>query len=110
MIDQLSLWEPEAPQDTVDYLLRTLSFSWADGDTSEVAAQRMLSIVQGDKHHMVGHVYQHGRAIWFYANVISAWIDNGVVWGECSITAEGPYVEELKRGAVPEGAAGEDEW
>lgn len=86
---QPSLWDEQVE-------MHKLAFPWADGDTSEFAAQQMLKFVAGNKHHCIGWEYIQGQLVTWYANVIEAWIENGVVWGTCIVTPEGPYVHGVQ--------------
>jgi len=115
---QLPLWEQassprglpvgEFPLDAFP-LQRTLSFRWADGDISPEAAQRMLVQVRANPRRLVGVVSATtGHLVSLWADVRHSWIENGVVWGECSAWLEGAYIDKLRAGRMPE-EMGDDE-
>lgn len=80
----------------------TLPFRWANGDTSDDAAQRMLSHVQGRAHYLYSWEYIERHLVSYYVSVESAWIENGEVWGKCLLWPEGKYVDALRTGTVAE--------
>ena len=84
--------------DPDDYAIRDLRFPWADGDTSDEAAQRMLRQVDGKKHELIDVQWHKGRAVWLFADIERAWIVDGVVWGHCKLYIGGPYVDSLRAG------------
>lgn len=94
---QLSLWDAPAPT-TPEQETHIIPFRWANGDTSEAAAQRMLAQVQGHQHKLVDWEYIDGHLVAWYAQVLDAWIEQGVCYGRCVVHPSGAYVRAVQSG------------
>jgi hypothetical protein len=105
---QLSLWDQNTEAERKFYTLDDFpvkcvrSFRWANGDTSEEDAQRMLAMVTGQTRWLTDVQYIGHRPVSYYATIHEAWIDQGVVWGKCTLWPEGKFVDELRAGQVVE--------